>query len=57
MSEATFKQLLADLVQAALESGIDPFAVHRELATAGMVVMDCRCDLVMCDDGEDDPLR
>jgi hypothetical protein len=45
MSEATFKQLLADLVQAALESGIDPFAVHRELSTAGMVVMDCRCDL------------
>ena len=55
MSEATFKQLLADLVQAALESGIDPFAVHRELATAGMVVLDCLCDLVEVDETEEAP--
>ena len=50
MSERTFEALLSQLVQAALESGLDPFAVHRALSVAGMEAVDqCRCDLDVCE--------
>jgi hypothetical protein len=46
MSETTFQALLSQLIGAALESGLDPFAVHRALAVAGMeAIEECRCDL------------
>jgi hypothetical protein len=51
MSEQTFQALLSQLVRAALEGGLDPFALHRALAVAGMeAVADCRCDLDVCEE-------
>jgi hypothetical protein len=54
MSATTFERLLSELVRAALESGLDPFALHRALSVASMeAVGECRCDLTLYDeDGE-----
>jgi hypothetical protein len=55
MSEATFTGLLSQLIRAALESGLDPFTVHRCLSVAGMeAVGECRCDLTLYDEGGDE---
>jgi hypothetical protein len=55
MSETTFQALLSQLVRAALESGLDPFTVHRALSVAGMeAVGECRCDLTLYDEGGDE---
>jgi hypothetical protein len=58
MSPETFRQLLSALLRGAAESGLDVFFLHSEMSFAGMQLIDeCRCDLVVCDDDEDDPLR
>jgi hypothetical protein len=56
VSEQTFEKLLGELVRAAAEGGVDVFAIHRMLATAGMQLIDeCRCDLVALDEGDGEP--
>jgi hypothetical protein len=56
MSEATFQALLSQLVRAALEGGLDPFALHRALSVASMeAVGECRCDLRVFDEGDGEP--
>jgi hypothetical protein len=48
MSEAIFAALLGQLIRAALEGGLDPFALHRCLSVAGMEAIDeCRADLTL----------
>jgi hypothetical protein len=54
MSPETFRHLLANLLLAAAESGLDVFYLHSELMRAGSrLVEDCRCDLIEADDAED----
>jgi hypothetical protein len=56
VSEQTFAKLLAELVRGAAESGLDVFAIHRALATAGMQLIDeCRCDLSLDVEAEEPP--
>jgi hypothetical protein len=58
MSADTFRTALMALLRGAAESGLDVFFIHSELSLAGMQLVDeARCDLVMRDDDEDDPLR
>jgi hypothetical protein len=43
--------LLATLLRAAGESGLDVFYIHSELTLAGMQLVDeCRCDLALADE-------
>jgi hypothetical protein len=50
MTPETFRQMLAALLQAAAESGLDIFLLHAELTQAGEQLLgDCRCDLVEID--------
>jgi hypothetical protein len=50
MNEATFQALLGQLIRAALEGGLDPFALYRALSVASMeAVGECRCDLDVCE--------
>jgi hypothetical protein len=47
MSADSFRRLLADLLRAATESGLDCYFLHSELTLAGMQLIDnCRVDLV-----------
>jgi hypothetical protein len=58
MNPDTFRTALRALLQGAAESGLDVFFLHSELTVAGMQLVDeCRVDLIVCDDDEDDPLR
>ena len=45
MSERTFRQLLADLIQAACGSGLSPSFIHDELVVAGMGLDDNRVEV------------
>jgi hypothetical protein len=50
--------LTLDAGQGAAESGLDVFFIHSELSLTGMQLVDeARCDLIVCDEDEDDPLR
>jgi hypothetical protein len=54
----TFRTALQALLRGAAESGLDIFFIHSELSLAGMQLVDeARCDLIVCDDDEEDPLR
>jgi hypothetical protein len=57
MSADTFRTALQALLRGAAESGLDVFFIHNELSLAGMQLVDeCRVDLIVCDEDEDDPL-
>jgi hypothetical protein len=56
VSEETFAGALRQVIRGALESGLDPFALHRALAVAGMEALsECRCDLSLYDEGDGEP--
>jgi hypothetical protein len=44
MSESTFRQLLAAVIGAALESGLHPSIIHSALAVVGMELDDNRVE-------------